>query len=470
MTVGIYIRVSTLEQAKEGYSIPAQKERLKAYCKAQGWNDYKLYIDEGVSAKDLNRPKLKLLLDHVEEGKINIILVYRLDRFTRRVKDLHKMLEFLDEHKCGFKSATEVYDTTTAMGRLFITIVAALAEWETDNLSERIKMALDEKVSKGERVGNVPYGYYLDNEGVTHVNEKEKRLVLDMIEKLKKGFSVARIAKYLNVVNDDRNWTSNAVFRILRNPALHGAIRWNDEVYEDMHEGIITKDEFLKVQKMLNDLGIVRKRDVKSTYLFQSVLVCPSCNHILTVNRYVRKRKDGSKYQSAIYRCQSCARKRIKVENIGEKRFIEALYEYMKNVEIKPIEIKKVDSDKENYSSELKKIERKREKYQRAWASDLISDDEFEKRMNETKEQTQAIEKIIGKKEKNQIDVEAIKNIIFTFNENFRNLTVEEKQEFIASFIRRIHYKVIPRPPIRPDKSVTGKGKGQVIITNVEFY
>src|SRR5699024_4712486 len=178
--IAIYIRVSTLEQANEGYSIAAQRERLVAYCKAQGWNDYKFYVDEGVSAKDTERPELQKMFKDMRDGLINMILVYRLDRFTRRVIDLHKMLEEMKKYNCAFKSATEVYDTSNAMGRMFITIVAALAEWENENLSERIQMALEEKVASGERVGNVPYGFDL-NEDEKLVKNDRSIIILDMI-------------------------------------------------------------------------------------------------------------------------------------------------------------------------------------------------------------------------------------------------------------------------------------------------
>src|SRR5699024_6043095 len=186
--IAIYIRVSTLEQAKEGYSIAAQRERLLAFCKAQGWENYKFYVDEGVSAKDTKRPELHRLFKDMRDGYIKMILVYRLDRFTRKVVDLHKMLEEMNKYDCAFKSATEPYDTSSAMGRMFITIVAALAQWETENLSERIKMALEEKVSSGERVGNIPFGFSLD-ENDRLVKNDQSSIVLDMIEKIKSGMS-----------------------------------------------------------------------------------------------------------------------------------------------------------------------------------------------------------------------------------------------------------------------------------------
>lgn len=468
MTVGIYIRVSTQEQAKEGYSIAAQKERLTAYCAALGLTDYKFYIDEGVSAKDTNRPKLKLLLDHVKGGQIHMILVYRLDRFTRSVRDLYNLLEFLEKYKCSFKSASEIYDTSSAMGRMFIGLVALMAQWETDNLSERVKMALEEKVSgKGERVGSAPYGFDINKEEKLVANDKAP-IVLDMIEKVKLGMSANQLAKHLNKINSDRTWRPTAVLRILRNPALYGATKWNDDVYEDTHEGIITKSEFVKLQNLLNDRSMHHQREVKTPYLFQGKLCCPQCNRILSVNRFIKNRPDGSEYHTSTYKCQLCHKAGKIAPAIGEQRMLEALYEYMKNVEFKDIKPIEVKSDIGMYMDQIKQVEKKREKYQRGWAADLIKDDEFEKLMTETSVTLDEIKKKLKDlKAPEEIDLEALKKIVFTFNENFLFLTQTEKQMFVSQFIRKIEYKLIPQPPTKP---IYKKGKDLVVITHVEFY
>ncbi|MFB7301713.1 recombinase family protein [Heyndrickxia sporothermodurans] len=468
MTVGIYIRVSTLEQAKEGYSIAAQKERLTAYCVAQDWSDYKFYVDEGASAKDTNRPELKKLFEDIKKGKIHMILVYRLDRFTRKVVDLHEMLAEMDKYNCTFKSATEPYDTTTAMGRMFITIVAALAQWETENLSERIKMALEEKVAGGERVGNIPYCFDLGEDEKLIQNEKVP-VVLDMIEKLKQGMSANRISEYLDKTNNDRRWSPNGVLRILRNPALYGATQWNDAVYENTHEGIITKEEFMKIQQILEDRSLHHRREVKSIYLFQGVITCFQCGSTLSPNRYIRRRKDGTEYQGLTYRCQSCVVHKRKSISIGEYRFVDALKEYMKNVEIKNIEPIEIDDEEQKLTNQLIQIERKREKYQKGWAADLISDDEFTKLMNETRDIYNDLkEKLEKNKAPTLMDTEVLREIVFTFNQNFNLLTHEEKQKFISQFIRSIDFKLIPQPPKEPRKSL--RGKDLVVITDVEFY
>ncbi|MED3561770.1 recombinase family protein, partial [Bacillus xiapuensis] len=454
-----------------GYSIPAQKGRLTAFCVAQGWPNVRFYIDEGVSAKDMNRPKLQLLLDHVKGGQINVLLVYRLDRFTRRVKDLKQMLEFLEAHNCAFKSATEPYDTSTAMGKLFITIVAALAEWETDNLSERIKMALENKVSGGERVGSVPYGFDLTEDEKLIANEEQSAVVIEMIEKAKSGMSSSQIAQHLNKTNDDRVWHPTGVLRVLRNPALYGATRWNDKVYEDTHTGLITRSEYFRLQRMLEDRSIHHNRDVQSIYLFQGKLYCPHCRNVLSVNRYVRTKKDGTQTQGAVYKCQACWKKGNTMLSVGEHRFVDALKEYMKNVKLdeKYIEPPKENNELEKLQKELKKVEKKREKFQRAWAADKMTDEEFDKLMDETRDIYEELKmKIVAFKEPVEVDLEAIKKSVFTFNESFHYLSQEEKRNFISQFIRRIEFNVIPQPPQRPDRAK--KGKGLVVLSYVEFY
>jgi site-specific DNA recombinase len=469
LTIGIYIRVSTLEQAKEGYSIAAQKERLTAFCTALGWADYKFYVDEGVSAKDTNRPQLQMLLDHIKTRSISTILVYRLDRFTRRVKDLHKMLEFLEEHKCAFKSATEPYDTSTAMGKLFITIVAALAEWETDNLSERVKMALEEKAAEGERVGNAPFGFDLSPKEKLVKNE-QSAIVMEMIDLFKSGYSANKIANHLNQRYNHRQWHAQGVLRVFKNPALYGATRWNDKVFEETHEGLITKEEFNQLQNMLNDRSLHRRRDVVNTYLFQGIISCPQCSRSLSVNRYTRKKKDGSTYQGALYKCQACWKEGNGMVSVGEERILQALKTYMKDVVIEDIKVPESQNDeREILIKQQQHIEKKREKYQRAWANDLITDVEFEERMKETMVTYDQIKNELKKiKAPVQLDTEAIKNIIFTFNQSFLFLTTEEKKQFISRFIRKIEFELIPQPAKRPDKH--SKGKDLVVISNVEFY
>lgn len=143
----VYVRVSTDEQAKHGFSIAAQIEKLEAYCISQGWELVDKYIDEGYSAKDLQRPAFEKMMDTLKQGNIDVLLVYRLDRLTRSVMDLYKILKILDDNNCMFKSATEVYDTTNAMGRLFITLVAAIAQWERENLGERVRLGMEKKQS-----------------------------------------------------------------------------------------------------------------------------------------------------------------------------------------------------------------------------------------------------------------------------------------------------------------------------------
>lgn len=466
-TVAIYIRVSTLEQAKEGYSIAAQRERLTAYCVAQGWTDFKFYVDEGVSAKDTNRPELKHMLADVKSGKINMILVYRLDRFTRSVRDLYNLLEMLEKHKCSFKSATELYDTSSAMGRMFIGLVALLAQWETENLSERVKMALEEKVSGGERVGGIPYGFDLSEDEKLVKNEKAT-VVLDMVDRVKKGMSATQLAKYLNKTNSDRIWYAKGVLRVLRNPALYGATRWLDKVYENTHIGIIAKEEFMQLRQILDDHSLHHNREVESTYLFQGVLSCPRCNQPLSVNRYLRTRRDGSTYQGAIYKCQACWKKGHGMLSIGEDRFLDALYEYMKNVEFSNIEPIEEKDGTRDLLKQLQKIEKKREKYQRAWASDKITDKEFDKLMDETREIYDDLnDKLKEFEAPVKTDIEALKKIVITFNESFKYLTQEEKRMFISQFIRKIDFKLTPQPP---KDYRSKKGKDFVEVNGIVFY
>ena len=161
--VAIYVRVSTEDQAREGISLEAQKQRCLDYCKAKGWEVFNIYEDKGFSAKTIERPSFKKLLRKVDEGLISVILVYKIDRFSRNLKDLIIILDELKRKGVDFSSVTEVIDTTTAMGKAFFQIIGVFAELETGLTRERTILAMDKKVNSGEYITKPPYGYKLIN-------------------------------------------------------------------------------------------------------------------------------------------------------------------------------------------------------------------------------------------------------------------------------------------------------------------
>ena len=390
MTVGIYIRVSTEEQAAEGYSISAQRERLKAFCIAQDYADYKFYVDEGISGRNMKRPQFKKLMDDIKAGHIEVLLVYRLDRLTRSVRDLHNILDQLDKYNCVFRSATEIYDTSTAMGRMFITIVAAIAEWESANLGERVSMGQLEKARQGEWSAQPPYGFYKDKNDKLQIDEKQIQAVKLMIQKVREGMSFRQLSIYMGSTEHRPKraykWHIRTLMDLMQNPALYGAMYFKNHIYENTHEGIMTKEEFNQLQKMISSRQNYKTRNVTSHFVYQMKIVCPDCGSRCTSERTVWKRKNEDvKQVRNSYRCQVCAlsNRDVTAFNVREAKVDEALIEYMNAFILAPAEnAEKPADESKGLKKELRSIENQRGKYQRAWAADLITDEEFKIRMD----------------------------------------------------------------------------------------
>jgi len=288
MKCALYVRVSTEEQAKEGFSIGGQKERLSAYALSQGWDISGIYVDEGISAKDTNRPELNRMLQDIEEGNIDVVLVYRLDRLTRSVLDLYKLLDAFEKSNCKFKSATEVYDTTTAMGRLFITLVAALAQWERENLGERVSMGMAEKVRQGQWHGSeAPIGFdYID--GKLQINEEEAPIIRRAFELYIGGKGDLEVAATLTKEGypsrSGKPWRDNRVRYMLKNPIYKGAMQWGVSVNQDQYftvenavEPIIEAEVFDRAQAIRESRRSFHGKQATSDYIFSGLLKCPKC-------------------------------------------------------------------------------------------------------------------------------------------------------------------------------------------------
>lgn len=160
LRAALYIRVSTLDQAREGYSLAAQENQLRAYCASHGYEAVKLYADNGISAKDIrHRPGMTALLDDVCSEMYDIVLVWALSRFTRSVADLYDSCELLRKHNASLVSVTESFDTTTAYGRAMLGMLGVFAQMEREITSERIIAAMQEKVHQGYSLCNYVLGY-----------------------------------------------------------------------------------------------------------------------------------------------------------------------------------------------------------------------------------------------------------------------------------------------------------------------
>lgn len=464
MTVAIYIRVSTDEQVQEGFSISAQREKLKAYCKVHDWNDYKFYIDEGISAKDTNRPQLKKMLKHIKDGKIETVLVYKLDRITRSVRDLYTLLETFDKHNCTFKSATEVYDTGSAIGRLFITLVAALAQWERENLGERVTMGQIEKARQGQYSAKAPFGFNKDENDVLYVNEEERKIIMLMIEKVYEGKSIRQIGKYLDSIGVPTirgyKWHIATILDILGNHALYGAVYWKGEIYKNSHEPILTKDEYDRLQKVISSRRNFKIRETTSDHIFQMKIQCNGCDSRLTSERswYYRKR-DKKDVHNNHYRCGMCAEDKRPSQIVSERMMEKAFVEYMNNLVLN--KIPKIENEEKNkldeINTKIRRIEKQREKYQRAWAMDLMTDKEFTQLMNETKlvYEDLKIKKDSISPPTDEQDPDKVKEIVKNFKKNWDHLEKLEKREFVSIFVEKIEYR---------------KEKTKAIIENVLFY
>ena len=241
----VYIRVSTEEQAREGYSLAGQEEVLRNYATVLGYDIYGMYRDEGKSAKDLkHRPAMQKMLLDAEFKKFSAIFIYKLDRFSRSLKDLILTIDKLKDWQVDFISLQDKIETASASGKLMFHIISAFAEFEINIIGERTTFGMTRKFKEGGAVSKPPLGYVMDKKEL-QVHTNKALLVREMFQQfLTQALSLNKLAKKYGV-------TVNGLKKILTNRAYIGDVKFAGEVGKGIHQALIDETLFLAVQEKL---------------------------------------------------------------------------------------------------------------------------------------------------------------------------------------------------------------------------
>jgi len=352
MKIAIYIRVSTEDQAKEGYSLEVQKEYLEAFAKREGYEIFKVYSDEGISGFSTRRGALQELLADAKAKKFDLVLVHKIDRFSRNLKDLLNLVDELSSYGVGFKSATEPFDTTTSAGKLMFQQLGSFAEFERNRIAERVFPGMVKGVQRGNWQGSrfSPYGYKYNKEAkLLELVEDEAKVVKLIYEMYLAGESTHTIVAYLNKKRyksrTGKQFYTKFIGDVLKNRTYIGQIVWNKHHYDKSqktkkhykyvkndpsefiiaqgrHKPIISGEDFETAQILLAEKKRRWKPRAKNkTYLLGGLLTCSKCNHSYSGAVAISNHRTGAKKKW--YRCSGpgsssieCTNKAVKAEDI----------------------------------------------------------------------------------------------------------------------------------------------------------
>lgn len=429
--VALYIRVSTQEQSLHGLSLESQKEALISYANKHNMQIVDVYADEGITArKALNkRLQFQRLMSDVQAGKIDLILVTKLDRWFRNIKDYHNTQDILEKHNCNWRTIYESYDTSTASGRLHINIMLSVNQDECDRTSERIKAVFEHKKDKKEATtGAMPLGYKVVDKKIVK-DEALAPLVNDVFDYFEAHNNKNGTVNYINE-KYGTTYHYNTIARMLKKPIYKGCFSG----VEGFCEPYLTTDRWNKIQGLVG--RNIKVRHNERVYTYSGLLICAECGlHLAGAStKYVKA--DGSIKYYKHYRCTNAVVRKwcshnlsIKEENID--KFIVAnlskeLEHYKATYDIKT---KQVD-----YTTKRNKIERKIARLKDLYINELITMEEYKADLNKFNDELNKIPTDTVK-----ADFKAIKSLLdMDISSLYYELTCEERQVLIRSVIKSI--------------------------------
>ena len=472
---GLYMRVSTEDQAREGFSLPEQKERLEAFCKFKGYEIIDYYQDAGISAKTGNhRPEFEGLKEDIKSKKINTIIALKLDRITRSIYDWENLITFLDENDAYLDCANDEVNTTTANGKMISRLLMSVSQNEIERTSERTKIGMAGAIKQGHIPHKEPLGYKREDKKLV-IDYSTKDVVVRIFNLYYEGYSYQKISNLFNSekVLGRENWRDATILSILENEIykgdfIHGKRTKHPTYYENVAPAIISKEmwEECQVQKKKNSRSYKRTL----TYLYLQKLKCPKCNRILGGKATTKKNNNTYYY----YYCNDC-KIEFKENTINDyfSQFIEELVQYdsVVNQFFLPMLKQKFDEPKEQLQKEIINQTNKLERIKKAYINGAFD-------VKEYKEEKHIVEKAITELESKLNETDSIEELKFTpkdillkrdidyINRLKLNKEYQERTKMWKDYTREEQADVIMRYVDDIELALVGK---EVVVKQINF-
>lgn len=461
--VGLYPRVSTEDQFRNGHSLGEQKERMLKLCDYKNYEVYKVYEDAGISAKDMNRPAFQEMIQDIKDGKINKIIVYKLDRLTRSIKDLEEICTFLEENNCSLESMCEDINTSTANGKFFIRMLTILAQLEIERTSERTKFGMIGAVKKGHFVGRAPIGYDKQDKKLV-INDIESEVIRRIFDLYIKGMAANAITKLLNEEKAlNRKWIPTLVDRILSNEIYIGNYVHRKTISIEESQTFIGVAPAIIEEEVFNIAQVQKQKNLKNykrkqTYIFMQSIKCPKCGTIM--GGCSSKSHTGEKH--CYYHCAKCntriSEKKIEKQMIN---FLDDMLDFFLLIDntYKPYLYQETENELKKCNKIINELNQKEKRIKKAFVDGIVEEIELKDELDFIKNQKKMTEEKIkdlsikesSEDHKNEMrliynlkQLEQIKYKSYHVRKNklWDKLPKEQKQELVFKYIDNISIEI----------------------------
>lgn len=490
-SLALYTRVSTIEQSEEGYSIDEQERLLRSWAEKNNYEVYKCYSDRGISGKDIkNRPALKELLKDAEEKKFDMVISWKINRISRKLADVLKIVDILEKNDITFKSYSEPFETDTPAGKMQFQMMALIGEFERGTIAQNVKMGMCAKAKAGEWCGGRVLGYDLvpveNQEGTKRrktkltINEIEARSVRLIFNEYSNGKGYKAITNQLNKLGyktkKGNDFSVGSIREILTNPVYIGKVRYNVRqnwsekrrrninanpiITDGIHEPIIDEGLWDKVQAIMESKKGKPSRIYDGEYPLTGILRCPKCGAGMVISRTTNKLADGTKKRIAYYCCGAwknkgtsvCNSNTIRVDKANEYVF-NRISELLSNEKMVKSIVNNINKERhkkispakkelERIDKELEKIDRKKTKLFEAYEEDLISKEEFKERKDELNKRAKSLQEekepllvTLSDDVSEEIPYGFIKSILENFSKVLTESATREQQKKLLHMI-----------------------------------